>query len=222
MKKIIFLITLCISSVSFSQTLNTNENGYYKIFKTDSLSRKEIHDRAMEWIALNYKSANDVIQLDSEDKIIVKGNFDVYYNNYKQVYYHTLIIAVKDYKFKVDVILNSFRVDISNLKVDVQNGYLSTNKEEIFERFQNDPRLTEDYQKKEMIDEFVKSGLSEKRAIKEWEKSKKDIMSSIPKTIDDVDMKPILMNAHKIKEKVSNIFDSIELYVNKSKSDDEW
>lgn len=34
-----------------------------------------IYQKNKEWISINYKSAKDVIQLDTESKIITKGNF---------------------------------------------------------------------------------------------------------------------------------------------------
>ena len=69
----------------------------------------------MEWIALNYNSANNVVQLNTEDKIIVKGVFsiDEIYHFYSFgtaifgavniEFNHTLIISIRDNKYKIDI-----------------------------------------------------------------------------------------------------------------------
>ncbi|WP_262496569.1 DUF4468 domain-containing protein [Confluentibacter flavum] len=86
------------------------------MFEFDSILKNDIHSKLMSWVAINYKSANDVVQLNTADKIIVKGNFTVNSNfptisilntiNYYPVnisFNHTLIIYIKDNRFKVDI-----------------------------------------------------------------------------------------------------------------------
>ena len=84
MKKIFFLIAIMNLSInSYSQEklvdilpLVNGEVVYTEVIKVDSLNAKELYNRAKKWIVLNYKSANDVIQLDDkEDGILIgKGN----------------------------------------------------------------------------------------------------------------------------------------------------
>lgn len=75
MKKVLLVILLIFSSnFSYSQTIDTT-NGYSitDIINSD-LSSKELYIKAKEWFAINFKSSNDVIQLDvPNEKIIGKG-----------------------------------------------------------------------------------------------------------------------------------------------------
>lgn len=208
MKKIILFLLFPI--IIFSQSINSDKNGYYEIIKADSLSKQQIYKRAKEWVALNYKSAKDVIQLDTEDKIIIKGIFKVPYLVYEHTYNHSLIMSFKDNRFKVELILNSIHTNLSTETINIEKGNLSTSKEEIFEIYKSDPRLQEENIKKMFVDDFMRLGYSEKKALKLWEKSKTDMLSSIPKTVNDIDMKPIYHRVEEITKKVENIFNSIE------------
>ena len=62
MKNLLFLL-LFIPLVSFGQKLNKDSNGYTEVIEVE-LSKKDIHQKINEWVGLNYKSAQDVIQLD--------------------------------------------------------------------------------------------------------------------------------------------------------------
>jgi hypothetical protein len=73
MKNLLFLL-LFIPLVSFGQKLNKDSNGYTEVIEVE-LSKKDIHQKINEWIAINYKSAQDVIQLNTVDKIVTKGNY---------------------------------------------------------------------------------------------------------------------------------------------------
>lgn len=221
MKNILFILFF-VYSFSFSQTLNSDENGYYKIIKVDSLSKEQIHNKAKEWVVLNYTSANDVIQLDSKDKLIVKGVLKVNYFQFEHIYKHTLIISFKENRFKIELILNSMNTSFSAISIDVYDGYLSVDKEKIFKKFNSDPKLKEGYLKKSYVIGSIKAGVSEKKALKRWEKNKEIVMKTIPQTIDDVDMKPFLENSRIIKKKALSIFYSIESYFNKKSSEDKW
>ena len=73
-----------------------------EIKKLDSLKADVIFTKAKEWIALNYKSANDVIQLADKEslKIIVKGNFSSSLFMKQGFISHTLILDFKDEKMR--------------------------------------------------------------------------------------------------------------------------
>lgn len=66
-----------------------------------------IYQKNKEWISINYKSAKDVIQLDTESKIITKGNFVFEYLAGETVVKYrlsnTMTFSVKDNKFKLDL-----------------------------------------------------------------------------------------------------------------------
>ena len=84
MKKILFLL-LFIPLMSIGQSINKTNDGYTEVVEVE-LSKQEIHQKINEWIAINYKSAQDVIQLNTEDKIIIKGNFLVNFSVAKYVF----------------------------------------------------------------------------------------------------------------------------------------
>ncbi|MQP25582.1 DUF4468 domain-containing protein [Flavobacterium sp. LMO8] len=68
----------------------------------DSIKADMIFTKAKEWIAINYKSANDVIQLADKEslKIIVKGNFKTSMFMKDVWIAHTLILDFKDNKLR--------------------------------------------------------------------------------------------------------------------------
>lgn len=105
-----------VSSSVFSQSYNAEINGKTLVFNVDSLKAQEIQSKVLAWVALTYKSSNEVLQHSSQDKIIAKGNFAINSNKpfqdlYGRVYYvpahivfdHTLIVSIKDNKCKVDI-----------------------------------------------------------------------------------------------------------------------
>ena len=106
MKTRILLITLFLSSFAFGQNLIIDEEtGKYSqkaVVEINNLTKKDIYSKAIEWITLNYKSADDVIQSkDSENgKIILKGNFSTSLFMKQGWIKHTLILEFKDNKFR--------------------------------------------------------------------------------------------------------------------------
>lgn len=107
MKKLLILSILLTNIFAFSQTINEESNGYVEIVEIDSLNKTEIYNNLKEWISLNYKSANDVIQLDTESKIIVKGNFVFSYTHGKTLLNmrvsNILMFSIKDNRYKIDL-----------------------------------------------------------------------------------------------------------------------
>ena len=222
MKKLLILSILLTNTFAFSQTINNDKNGYYEIIEVDSLSKAQIYNRSKEWIALNYKSANDVIQFDTKDQIIVKGVFKIPYLTYEYTYNHSLIMYFKENRFKVEIILNSMHSNLSTDIINVENGFLSTNSEEIFERIISNPLLQEENIKKTFLEQFKNMGFSENKALKEWDKNRTDMLSSIPKSTNEIDIKTITQYVESIRIKVKNIFNSIEESFNNKNSNDGW
>jgi hypothetical protein len=65
MRKLFILILLFTSTLRlFSQEISKTNDGYTEIVQVE-LPKKEIYQKLNEWIALNYKSANAVIQLNT-------------------------------------------------------------------------------------------------------------------------------------------------------------
>ena len=67
-----FFLALLIPIVSYAQEIKYESEVFSKVFQTEK-SNDEVYQRGKEWIAINFKSANDVLQLDTKEKLIVKG-----------------------------------------------------------------------------------------------------------------------------------------------------
>lgn len=104
------LFTLCLFALfsinTFGQSIikDSISQKYeaQEIIKLDSLKADVIFTKAKEWITLNYKSANDVIQLADKEtlKIIVKGNFSSTLFMKQGFISHTLVLDFKDEKMR--------------------------------------------------------------------------------------------------------------------------
>ncbi len=116
----LFLIVLISLSVN-AQEINKTNDGYTEVVDV-KLTKKEIHQKVNEWIAVNYKSANDVIQLNTEDKVIAKGNFLVNLSADKYVFTYrinnTLSFSIRDNKYKIDLI----PTEISTATAGISSG----------------------------------------------------------------------------------------------------
>ena len=109
MRKSIILIALfLIPLITSSQSVNENKDGFTEVIEVE-LSKEEIYNKIKEWVAINYKSAQDVIQLDSKDKIIIKGNISYNYQGetkdaplFDLRLDNTMIFSIRDNKYKID------------------------------------------------------------------------------------------------------------------------
>ena len=114
MKKLLFVLGML--AVTFQSTAQfENNNGVYTVVFELDLSKKDIHQKINEWIAVNYKSAQDVIQLNTEDKVIVKGNYIVVMQNTPYRVNNSLSFSIRDNKYKLD--LNPSNVSNSIVKL---------------------------------------------------------------------------------------------------------
>jgi len=112
MKKL-FIILLFIPILSFTQTLNKDNNGYSEVYGVE-LSKKEIHEKVLLWAGLNYTQKNDGVPTiinSTENRIILEGNipidFEFYYKSFEIGIKHTLSISFKENKYKIDFIPKS-------------------------------------------------------------------------------------------------------------------
>lgn len=126
MNKIFLLLLLSIPIISFSQKSKKNKNDkdsvvqimplvdsmvvYTEVVKADSITKEELYNRAKRFFVENYKSANDVVQLDDKEngEIIGKGIFKVMYNQgiagmQPTSVYHTISVAVKEGRYKYEI-----------------------------------------------------------------------------------------------------------------------
>jgi hypothetical protein len=106
MKNILLIIICLVTIITNAQTINKNvETDNYDsqgIVELNDFSKDKIYKKSLEWIALNYKSAEDVIQLRDEEqgKIIAKGNFISKRFGKKGWIRHTLVLDFKEGKFR--------------------------------------------------------------------------------------------------------------------------
>lgn len=107
MKKLLSLIFVGLLFQTNAQKINKDLNGYYEVYKTD-LSIKETNQKVVEWVADNYKSAKNVIELQTESKIILKGNFPLTLSipNFKATYnvHKSLSFSFREGRYKVDLV----------------------------------------------------------------------------------------------------------------------
>lgn len=105
MKNLIFIL-LFSPLLSLSQSLDIDkESGKYtkqEVIEIENKLKDDLFNKTIEWIILNYNSADDVIQLKDKElgKIIVKGNFSSNMYMKKGWINHTLIFEFKDNKFR--------------------------------------------------------------------------------------------------------------------------
>ena len=149
MKKLLFLLLIAPVLGFGQETLKIEGNTYTKVFQVNELNESEIYQKLNEFIALNFKSAKDVIQLDTPSKIICKGNFIVNYVSSASGNKSTIPIrcganftfSIREGRYKVDIetpttLYNTLtKADYSNqippngqnrysTKEDFQNWYL--------------------------------------------------------------------------------------------------
>jgi len=110
MKKLIYII-LFLPFLALGQTLNEDKTSYTEVVEVDA-TKAEIQQQLLGAIAVMYKSAQDVIQLNTEDKIIAKGNFE--FNMIAGVVAgktvigsyrinNTLTLGIKDGKYRIQL-----------------------------------------------------------------------------------------------------------------------
>ncbi len=77
---------------------------YSEVISIDNTSKIDLYNRAKEWITINYKSINDVIQLDDEENIYIigKGVIKIPYYTSPNID-HTILLEFKEgfYKYSI-------------------------------------------------------------------------------------------------------------------------
>jgi hypothetical protein len=209
MKNILFTLALLISFNSFGQELNKNSDGYTEVVEVE-LSKKDIHQKINEWIALNYKSAQDVIQLNTEDKIVLKGNYTFTSTISGNTFgiRNTTTISIRDNKYKIDLIPTS-AFNKSTMK-DTEYAFITqymNNEVPTFDEFKP-------WHKNNTIKIWLSQGYSERQVQKFAKKhitpdSQKELFEKRLKTFENWN------------KAIESTFKSIKDYVSKS-DDDDW
>lgn len=104
--KRVLIILIILPLVSFSQIqVDENNNIFFEQVYEINLSKEEIKSNVNEWMATNFNDANNVIKMNTSDKIIAKGLFlipNVYkgYTSNLEIHYD-LITDFKEDRYKV-------------------------------------------------------------------------------------------------------------------------
>lgn len=210
MKKLLILL-LFIPLVSFGQNLNKAGNGYTEVVEIE-LTKKEIHQKLNEWVAVNYKSAQDVIQLNTEDKIVLKGNFTINLRIHSFSFDYRInaqtTFSIRDNKYKIDLT----PLQVTHIAGNYDAGLLLINE------FINDVQFSKDTYLPISVNKqkngLMKLGKSEEKALKSAEKTSAKRL--------DKDYQNYLINKKIWDNEISSTFSSIIDYVAKSNSDDDW
>jgi len=103
--KLLISVFLFLTTLIYSQQLTESGKEYSEVVEVE-FKKDAIYQKIKEWISLTYKSSNDVLQLDTEDKLITKGNmvvnFAVTKYNFDYRVSFTMVFSIKDNKYKVD------------------------------------------------------------------------------------------------------------------------
>lgn len=123
MKRIFLALLFMVSLGVYAQD--------FKVVEFPDKSQKEINTALKAWIAQNFKSAKDVIQLDEENKIIVKGN-DVFKQSYKYGELRTITgrllfmlnFDIKDNKYRYSISDAYIKIDGLDIPLQDYEGYV--------------------------------------------------------------------------------------------------
>lgn len=193
MKKLFIFILLITASLqnSYSQKTTVEEKRVTAVFSCDTLKKDDIFSRINKWIALNYNSANNVIQMSDKQAgtIVVKGINSVTYNNptksaypkskyvpstYELSLNHTIEINVKDGRFRTKYSINGINNPSSNIPSLSKLNQLFFNGINLKG---TDEKYVNEY--KEFIKELYKGTLIGK-------KKRKKIFDAIPGTFESI------------------------------------
>jgi hypothetical protein len=163
-RKLSISVFLFLTTLMFSQQLTETGKGYSEVVEVE-FKKDVIHQKIKEWISLTYKSSNDVLQLDTEDKLITKGNMVVNFavTKYKFDYRisFTMVFSIRDNKYKIDYTPTGIK------SVAYPNQDMGTTMLEMF--MTNEVLLKEDYlvlSKENAFNTYKKMGWSDKKSKK--------------------------------------------------------
>lgn len=206
MKKILLILFIISPFHSYSQikldTLN-KEVSFEKIYEV-AKTKVQIHQLAHEWIAINFKDANEVIKLNTDDKIICKGLFDVEYiaNGYSSTYnvYFILETDFKEGKYRLN--MNSFEMDIMDTKIPVGTYFSNYSFKNYVENIKKEREKAKDKYSKKVYNKMLEN---EKEMFNTYNESRT----------------AVLLIRKSITKEINSIAQNLFNYISK-KSDDKW
>lgn len=119
-KILVILFTLLLSTTGFAQEISEKESFFPKyqgVVTMENKSKDVIFSSAKLWVAENFRSAQNVIQLDDAENgvLLIKANFVLYYSGFPIRNYFTLKVEAKDGRFR-------YTVDITDMIADAPGG----------------------------------------------------------------------------------------------------
>jgi hypothetical protein len=197
---------MILSTISINAQLK-NENVVHSEVIEVELSKKNIYQKINEWIAVNYKSAKDVIQLNTEDKIIIKGNYiQIILNNSFRIH-HSLTFSIRDNKYKIDLIPNDITTSAFKL--------LDNQAQQILDVYAPEKLDRDAYNKifiKNNVTVFKSIGWSDKKIKRKF----------LDKPLDEKFFNEYLENKSNWDKSIEATFQSIKSYISQSNSSDDW
>ncbi|MBQ4915408.1 DUF4468 domain-containing protein [Maribacter sp. MMG018] len=206
MKKALLLFLLPFFTFSQIEVDSVNKTIFLKEINKVNLSQKEIREKVLEWAAMSFNNVNYVTRLNTEDKFIAKGIFQV------ESQYNGNGISSATQKHDIDYTLDvAFKE--GKYKVEITTGALNQAEfpQDLFSYFMN----FEDYQKYWIKYYENYQGAGKKMALKRMKNTKS------MKKMYDTQKKSSAKIFDQIKPKMLNIYSSLVTYINQ-KTDDDW
>tara|TARA_B110000902_G_C14032544_1_gene484622 strand:+ start:61 stop:690 length:630 start_codon:yes stop_codon:yes gene_type:complete len=105
-RKLSISVFLFLTTLMFSQQLTESGKEYSEVVEVE-FKKDAIYQKIKEWISLTYKSSNDVLQLDTENKLITKSNMVVKILAYEYKFDYrisfTMVFSIKENRYKIDL-----------------------------------------------------------------------------------------------------------------------
>lgn len=207
MRKLLFLFFVTSVFQLNAQKINDEGNGYFEVYQTD-LTIKEVNQKVVEWVSENYKSAKDVIELNTESKIILKGNFliDMKVKNLNVNYRvsNTLTFSFRDGRYKIDLVPK--RISYNGTDVDATQ----------FIQFITNETMSKEYYTEYSIqaakNSFIKMGYSDKKSQK--------MVNKYVLPLADINYKNYIDNRKEWEYSIKTTFKSIDDFINSV--NDDW
>lgn len=155
MKTLITLLVSLFVIVGHAQEYYSESGEFHfkDIIDIDGKTQKDLHEASKKWLAVNFKDLNEVLKLDTEKNLVLKGNMTID-NQGETLVEFTMDLAFKNGKVKMEM-------------YDLQAKLKSTKSH--IPTMKPDSYTIENY-RTEFVETMISAGSTEKAAIKEVEK----------------------------------------------------
>jgi hypothetical protein len=198
MRNITIFLILIHFSTSAQIKYHADSTFYFESVYKVELNKEEIRNKTNEWIALNFKNSNNVIKMNSEDKIIAKGNLDS---------------PDKDFDLIIEFKEDRFKILIDNIqKFDKPIDY---------DKYYKNGKMVDYDEFLKLMPETLRSMGAEEKIIKKAINS--ELMMKTSYNTTKLDYENWHLKNKGIKSKLSNIANSLYSYINnENQSQNDW